>query len=140
MKRILLLITLFALNVTVYAQTETEDIRNTLLDYIEGTADGDAERLKRAFHTELNLYSINNGELRTLSGETYISYFEDGRERNRIGSILSIDYVNDAASAKIEVIMPERKRIYTDYLLLLKIDGAWKIIHKSYTFEEYEED
>ncbi len=140
MKRTLLLITLFAVSISAQAQTETEAIKQALLDYIEGTANGEADRIKRAFHEELNLYSIQNGELRVLPGETYITYFENGEKRDRIGNILFIDYVNDAASAKIEIITPGRKRIYTDYLLLLKIKGEWKIIHKSYTYEGYDED
>ncbi len=139
MKQTLLLLILFTVSTTAFAQTETEAIRNTLVDYIEGTANGEADRLKRAFHEELNLYSIQNGELRVLPGETYITYFENGEKRDRIGEILFIDHVNDAASAKIEIITPGRKRIYTDYLLLLKIKGEWKIIHKSYTYESYSE-
>ncbi len=51
-----------------------------------------------------------------------------------IGKIVSIDIENDAASAKIEVDMPNKNRIYTDYLLLLKIKEEWKIIQKSYTY------
>ena len=140
--KILSLIILLAITTSLNAQSidtqsEIEKITEVLMDYIEGTADGDADRIKRAFHSELNLYSIDNDSLKTLSGKKYISYFENGKKRNRIGSIVSIDYENDAASAKIKILMPARRRIYTDYLLLLKIEGNWKIIHKSYTYVEY---
>ena len=117
--------------------SELELITATLMNYIDGTADGDAERIKKAFHADLNLYTVEDGSLSARSGQKYISYFEDGEKRNRIGSIVSIDYENDAAMAKIKVIMPGAKRIYTDYLLLLKVEGEWKIIHKSYTFVPY---
>lgn len=117
--------------------SELEQITATLMDYIEGTAEGDPERIDRAFHSDLNLYTVDSDTLKTLSGKKYISYFENRQKRNRLGKIVSIDYENDAASAKIEVIMPARKRIYTDYLLLLKVEGHWKIIHKSYTFKEF---
>ncbi len=119
---------------------ERERITKTLMDYIEGTANGEPERLRSAFHPDLNLYSINQGSLSSLSGEKYISYFENRQKRNRIGRIVSIDYENDAAMAKIEVLIPERRRMYTDYLLLLKIKGEWKIIHKSFTWREHPED
>ncbi len=119
------------------AQSEMELIRATLMDYIEGTADGDADRIRRAFHKDLNLYVVEGDTLRERSGQQYISYFEDGKKRNRIGNIVSIDHENDAAMAKIRVDMPGSKRLYTDYLLLLKIAGEWKIIHKSYTYVPY---
>ena len=122
---------------TENSKSELEQITESLMDYIDGTGNGEPERLKKAFHTDLNLYSIDSDSLKTLSGKTYISYFENRKKRNRLGRIVSIDYENDAASAKVEVIMPARKRIYTDYLLLLKVEGNWKIIHKSYTFKEY---
>ena len=116
------------------SNSELEQIEEVLMHYIDGTANGEPERLKKAFHPDLNLYSVQGDSISVLSGSRYISYFENRKKRNRIGRIISIDYENDAASAKIEVIMPERKRIYTDYLLLLKVDGEWKIIHKSYTY------
>ena len=38
----------------------------------------------------------------------------------------------DAAIAKAEILIPNW-RVYTDYFLLLKYEGSWKIVHKSYT-------
>ena len=119
--------------------SEIEQIRETLMDYIEGTAEGEPERLRNAFHEDLYLYSVAGDTLRPLSGQTYIEYFEDRKPRNRIGRIIAVDYENDAATAKIEILMPARKRMYTDYLLLLKLEGKWKIIHKSFTFRAYPE-
>ena len=146
MRSIKIGIFVLALLLTSISRAQTEDnspefeqIRKTLMDYIEGTANGEPERLREAFHPDLNLYSVAGDSLRALSGQTYIGYFEDRRSRNRIGRIISIDYENDAATAKIEILMPARKRIYTDYLLLLKIQGKWKIIHKSFTFIPYPE-
>ncbi len=117
--------------------SEIQLITNTLMDYIEGTANGEPDRIKNAFHPDLNLYTVDEGNLKTRSGQRYISIFEDGKKRNRIGRIISIDFENDAAMAKIEVVMPDMKRVYTDYLLLLKLEAGWKIIHKSYTYRAY---
>lgn len=136
LKTFLVAIFLFG-GVTLTAQTELELITNTLMDYIEGTANGEPDRLKRAFHPDLNLYTISADTLVARSGQKYISNFEEGKKYNRIGKIVAIDYENNAASAKIEVDMPGWKRVYTDYLLLLKYQGTWKIIHKSYTYRDY---
>lgn len=131
--------TISGLSIAQEDQSDIEQIRKTLMDYIEGTANGEPERLRDAFHEDLNLYSVAGDSLRPLSGQTYIGYFEDRKPRNRIGRIISIDYENDAAIGKIEILMPARKRVYTDYLLLLKLKGKWKIIHKSFTFVAYPE-
>lgn len=116
-------------------KNEEDAIRAVLLDYMEGTANGEPERIKNAFHSDLNLYSVAEDALQVLPGQKYISYFKSGEKRDRIGKIIFVDYVNDAATAKIEILVPSRKRVYTDYLLLLKVENEWKIIHKSYTFE-----
>ncbi len=124
-----------AIKLIVENESEEALIAQTLMDYIEGTANGEADRIRRAFHPALNLYAVDNGQLKSRSGQSYISIFEDGKKRNRVGKIISIDYVNDAAVAKVEVAMPGNNRLYTDYMMLLKLGGEWKIIHKSYTFE-----
>ncbi|MBW1297415.1 nuclear transport factor 2 family protein [Aquimarina litoralis] len=136
MKNLIILVILLSTTITV-AQSDKEKIKETLLDYIEGTADGSPERIKKAFHKNLNLYSITNDSLSITSGKKYIGYFKEGEKRDRIGKIISIDVVNNAAMAKVEIDFPKGKRLYTDYMMLLKVQGEWKIIHKSYTYVPY---
>jgi len=138
MKKIIVIILLFV-GMSTQAQSEMEAINKVLYHYIEGTANGEPERLKTAFNENFNLYFVANDTLRTWSGKNYIGGVKQGRKSNRIGKVLSIDYEGNAAIAKIEILMPARKRIYTDYLMLLKIKDQWKIIHKSFTFKNYPE-
>ena len=119
------------------AQTDEELVRATLTDYIEGTANGEPERLHRAFHPDFNLYFVRNDTIQSWSGQGYIGNVKQGRKSNRIGKIISVDITNDAATAKVEIDMPARKRLYTDYFLLLKVKGQWKIVHKSFTYVTY---
>lgn len=126
---------------TTFAQapnnkSEINQIEETLIHYIEGTANGQPERLKKAFHPDFNLYSVAKDTLRVWKGQEYSSNIKEGEKTNRIGRILFIDIENDAAIAKVEILMPERQRIYTDYFLLLKYQGTWKIIHKSFSWKE----
>ena len=118
------------------SKSEIELITTTLMDYIEGTANGEPERLRKAFHSDFNLYTIEKDSLRIRSGEKYISNVKKGEKTNRIGRIISIDYEKDAAIAKAEIVIPNW-RIFTDYFLLLKFEGSWKIVHKSYTWRDY---
>lgn len=116
-------------------KSDLEQITEILLDYIEGTANGQPERLRKAFHPNFNLYTIAKDTLWTRSGEQYISNIKVGEKLNRIGRIISIDIEKDAAVAKAAIEIPGW-RTFTDYFLILKYNGAWKIVHKSYTWRE----
>lgn len=132
----LILLGFYANAQTVNSKSEIEQITTTLMDYIEGTANGEPERLRKAFHPDFNLYTVTTEDsLRVRSGEKYISNVKEGQKANRIGRIISIDYEKDAAIAKAEILIPNW-RIFTDYFLLLKYEGSWKIVHKSYTWRE----
>jgi hypothetical protein len=122
---------------SITGKSEIEQISETLMDYIEGTANGDPDRLKKAFHPDFNLYTVTEKDsLRIRSGSKYISDVKKGEKSNRNGRIISIDYEKDAAIAKAEIVIPNW-RIFTDYFLLLKYEGSWKIVQKSYTWKEY---
>ncbi|WP_250432613.1 nuclear transport factor 2 family protein [Hanstruepera flava] len=114
--------------------TDIQEISETLMLYIDGTQNGKPEKLKKAFHPDFNLYTVTEEDsLRIRSGAKYVSNVKEGKISNRIGRIISIDYENDVAIAKVEILVANR--IYTDYFLLLKYEGSWKIVHKSYTWK-----
>lgn len=134
---LLLLITLKGYAQSDTTQSDIAQITATLMDYIEGTANGEPERLRRAFHPDFNLYTVTQEDsLRIRSGEEYIQGVKEGEKSDRIGRIIAIDYENNATMAKAEIIIPGW-RIFTDYFLLLKYEGSWKIVQKSYTWTAY---
>lgn len=134
-----MLIIIFSLLVVKFtlAQTELKKINKVLLDYIDGTANGQPERVRDAFHKDLKLYHVKNDSLVVWEGTNYVNNIKKGKKTGRIGRVVSVDYENNAGVAKIEIDIPYFKRIYTDYLLLLKVNGKWQIIHKSFTFKRY---
>ncbi|MEM8525932.1 MAG: nuclear transport factor 2 family protein [Bacteroidota bacterium] len=140
MKQLLTIIGLLLLTQMIQAQTNSQSdlqqITATLMDYIEGTANGEPDRLRRAFHPDFNLYAVKNDSLQIRSGEKYVSLFKPGKKSNRVGRIVSIDFEQDVATAKAEIVVPDW-RIFTDYFLLVKYEGSWKIVHKSYTSIPY---
>ena len=120
------------------APSELSLIEATLMDYIEGTGNGQPEKLARAFHPDFNLYSVTSSDsLRIWEGKDYVGGITPGKKSNRIGRIIAIDHENNAATAKVEILIPGW-RVFTDYFLLLKYEGSWKIVHKSYTWREIE--
>jgi len=119
---------------TSYAQSEFELISNTLMDYIEGSTEGQPDRLKTAFHPDLNLYAIDKEKkLIIWPGTDYIADTKEGKPTGEGGKIISIDFENNAAVAKVEISHPNNPSTYIDYFMLLKIEDKWTIIHKMYT-------
>lgn len=115
------------------AQTDKELIQETLNDYIEGSTNGQPNLLKMAFHPDLNLYYVGKDEVKVWSGKDYILDTKEGQPTGEKGEILSIDFENNAAMAKVKIINPENSLTYIDYFMLLKTKGKWTIIHKMFT-------
>ena len=140
MKKILALLVLLFIQLSISAQTSDSaiaQITETIMNYIDGTANGEPEKLRKAFHPDFNLYAVSDKDsLIIRSGEKYISNIKPGEKSNRLGRIISIDVENNAAMAKAEIVIPNW-RIFTDYFLLLKYQGSWKIVQKSYTWRAY---
>ena len=73
-------------SVTSHAQTPqvAEDlplITATLMDYIDGTANGDPDQVRRAFHPDFNLYTVNDADsLWIRSGAKYIDGIKVGEK------------------------------------------------------------
>jgi hypothetical protein len=101
--------------------------------YMKGHATGDGEYYRRAFHPDAKIQGIRDGKLVSRTREEFAAGApgkpaEDEALRKR--RIVSVDVVDDAALAKIELDYPKIK--FTDYFTLLKVDGEWKIMSKVY--------
>ena len=114
--------------------SEIPAIEECLMDYIDGTANGWPDSVRAAFHPDFYLYYVNaQDSLVARDGEAYINNIKPGEKANRVGRIISIDYTGNAAIAKAEILVPGW-RLFTDYFLLMKYQGSWKIVQKSYTW------
>lgn len=133
MKKIIIIGLLFVGGISLNAQSDIDLISQTLTDYIEGSTNGQPARLKSAFHPDLNLYSIRDNKINVWSGVDYIKDTHEGKPTGEYGKIISIDYENNAAVAKVEISHPKNPIPYIDYFMLLKNEGKWTIIHKMYT-------
>jgi len=112
-----------------------DDVAATVGKYFEGTEQGRPNLLEEAFLPSLEIqYVTPEGTLGRITAADYISRFKPGAKANRKGRIVSIDLVGTAANVKAEIIMGDR--LYTDYLLLLKLDGVWRVSNKVATFRQ----
>ena len=117
------------------AQTpqDREGVRRAVLDYVEGFYEGDTAKLVRGVHPDVQKYGfwIPRDSTR-YSGEAmpwteFLSYANGIRQRGRPApatapkEIVVYDVQDQTASAKLTAWRG------TDYLLLAKYDGQWKI-------------
>ena len=120
---------------TVLAErAEMEAAAVPLKNYLMGHKTGKAEYMKKAFHSEGKLIFIRGGKYSTIEFENYIGRMrgvpaKDEAERKRW--IESIEVSGDAAVGKIILDYPSAR--YVDYMSMLKIDGEWKIVNKTFT-------
>lgn len=121
------------INAQVTPSNDLIQITETLTNYIEGSTNGQPARLKTAFHEDLNLYAVKNGKLSIWTGDAYIEDTKEGVPTGETGKIISIDFENNIAVAKVQVSHPESNSPYVDYFMLMKLEEGWKIIHKMYT-------
>src|SRR5215203_3959459 len=117
-------------------ESEKAAVRVPLENYIKCHETGDPEFMKKAFHTEGNLIFIRDGKYTTRSFAEYIGGMSGkpaADEAKRKRAIEAIDVAGDAAVARIVLDYPTTK--FTDYMTLLKINGEWKIVNKSFYAE-----
>ena len=144
MKRLIVLtVTVFGISALYFGagvwanEREKELARIPLENYLKGHETGNPEFMRKAFHTEGKLIFIRDGKYTTRSFEEYIAGMKDGKpaadEAKRKRWIESIDVAGNAAFGKIILDYPNGK--FVDYMTLLKIDGEWKIVNKSFHFE-----
>lgn len=117
-------------------------IEQTLNNYIEGSSYNKLKILKSSFSNEATLYLKGKDGFKKYSPEEYTNFFspdKKGKFNGRIGEIISIDITNDIATAKVEILIPNRKWRFVDLFLLKKFTNQWKIISKTATRESSNE-
>ena len=117
-------------------QSDKGGVRLPLENYLKGHATGDGEYFRKAFHTEGNMIFLREGKYMTRSFAEYIAGASGKPAADEAGRkrwIESVDVAGSAAFAKIILDYPTVK--FTDYMSLLKINGEWKIVNKSFYAE-----
>lgn len=133
---VLLAVGVLFLGIKVTAQNEKELVKIPLENYIKAQATGNGDFIRQAFHKDARIMAFRDGKLLNLSVEEFAGRFngktaEDEAKRKRSFEILEIS--GNAAIARINLDYPTVK--FTDYMSLLKIDGEWKIVNKSFHAE-----
>ncbi|ANH61379.1 nuclear transport factor 2 family protein [Dokdonia donghaensis] len=137
MKNSLLFLSLIFFYSVTYGQTESQEIKEVLFNYINGTSYNKPELIEKAFYPEADLFLDNKeNNLWIVPIKEYQGWYKNKKQgdfNGRIGNIVSIDYTNNIATAKVEILFPDDNSRYIDLFILKKIDNKWKIISKAAT-------
>ena len=118
------------------AQQASEDaaVRKPLEAYLQGHATGDASHMRSAFLPTAHIEGIRDGKFLSWTADEYIAGFKaqpPADEARRKRWIDSVDVSGNAAMARVTLDYPSGT--FTDYFVLLKVDGEWKIANKVWT-------
>ena len=120
---------------TVTTSTERAEIEQTVQLYIDGASKGDATKLKKAFHDPAWMFGAISGQrfdmpIALMIQEVTANPLDsDGGYSARI---VSVQQTSDAAIATVEESGCWGNLSFVDYFSLAKIDGAWKIVNKTF--------
>ena len=116
------------------ATKDQADIRAAIENYFKGHATGDGSHFAKVFHPDSKLFWVGaDGALMQRTSGEYIkgaSGKPAADEAQRKRRIESIDVAGNAAMVKVVLDYPATT--FTDYMSMLKINGEWKIVNKTY--------
>ena len=119
-----------------------QEITRLVQTYFDGLYECDTEKLATIFHPSSRLFANMNGEFVDWPRE---EWFEIVRKRvppaskgeARHDRIVSID-MSDDNTAVVTCECAIHPRYFTDFLSLIKVDGEWTIVSKSFRFDTHE--
>jgi hypothetical protein len=120
---------------------QMNDILATVQVYLDGLFEGDTAKIRQAFHPASSLFAVaSDGKLVNMPREEWCRMIEGRaspkangltREHERI---LSVDITGrDTALVKLNCAIAPR--FFTDYLSLIRLDGRWQVISKTFVAE-----
>ena len=123
---------LVAATVSPRESADEAAIRQTVQLYFDG-----GEKLNQAFHGDARMLYVKEGKLQLVPIADFIAKSiaysakpKDATRAEPVKRISSIDVAGNAAVAKLEITKPGW--VVTDYMSLLKVDGSWVIVNKTF--------
>jgi hypothetical protein len=114
-------------------QSDEAGVRTAINHYFQGHATGDASHFRLAFLPTAHIEGNRQGKFTSWTLDEYCGLF-DGKpaadEAARTRTIDLIDVSGDSGVAKAT--LDHGAMVFTDYFVLLKVDGEWKIANKVY--------
>lgn len=121
--------------------TQVNDIVDTVQIYLDGLFEGDTAKLRQSFHPASSLFAVAaDGKLVNMPREEWCKMVESRPSPKATGltreheRILSID-ITGPNTALVKLNCAIAPRFFTDYLSLIRLDGRWQVISKTFVAE-----
>ena len=120
-------------NIKAVPTAEYNAVIATANQYVEGLRIGSAQGVAQAFHKEAVMYGFTNGELLGGPIKNLFDFVEKNGAAPEISTRLDVLAITPTtAVVRVDMETDAIGADYNDYLTLIKIDGACKVIAKVY--------
>ena len=132
----------FVFVVAVNAPAQAGDEEEAILEVIQNSyvkaihAKFDEAAIMAGFHPSFIMFAKRDSELSHVTIADWVGRMKKSADpnaapRNVRFTPTAVNVTGDAASVRIELYRDD-KLVFTDFFLLYKIDGGWKIVGKAY--------
>lgn len=112
---------------------DVRGVRAAVEQYFRGHATGDSAVMRKAFLPTAHIEGIRNGAFSSWTVDEYVGGMRgtpQADEAQRVRTIDEVSVSGTAATAKATLLHGPTH--FTDYFVLLKVNGEWKIANKVY--------
>lgn len=114
--------------------TEEQAVRAAVHQYFKGHATAQADEMRKAFLPTAHIEGIRQGTFTSWTVDQYVANFRGTPAADEASRKRTIDSVSiDGTAAMVKATLVHGATTFTDYFVLLKVDGAWKIANKVYS-------
>ena len=131
---VVLLAGLMLLPSALAAQPSDESaVRQVINTYFRGHATGIADTMRAAFLPTAHIEGIRNGTFTSWTVDQYVGGFRGQPATDEASRVRTIDVVDvSGGAAMVKATLKHGSTTFTDYFVLLKVDGQWRIANKVY--------
>ena len=115
-------------------QSDEQGVRAAVEQYFRGHATGNGDEMRKAFLPTAHIEGIREGKFVSWTVDEYSANFRGkpaADEASRTRTIDSVDVRGTAAMARATLV--HGATTFTDYFVLLRVNGEWKIANKVYS-------
>jgi hypothetical protein len=114
--------------------TDEQGVRAAINQYFKGHATGQAEEMRKSFLPTAHIEGIRQGVFTSWTVDQYVANFRGTPAADEAARKRTIDRVNISGTAAMaNATLVHGATTFTDYFVLLKVDGSWKIANKVYS-------
>lgn len=115
------------------AQAEDAAVRAAITTYFRGHATANPDTMRAAFLPTAHIEGIRNGTFTSWTVDQYVAGFRGTPAPDESSRVRRIDTIDiSGTAAMVRATLKHGATTFTDYFVLLKVNGEWKIANKVY--------